>query len=118
MFSGVKRFVLWDYPRASWQYDVMVGIIVAFVFLLPREWFRDQPRIPQSSEIALLPASHGGNVYWIEPELLSAVPENRRGEKLGEILKKKTGKQPVITRIETIFNSEDEIKGYMAFSKP
>ena len=38
----LKRFILWDYPRASWQYDVMVGIILAFIFLTPREWFRDQ----------------------------------------------------------------------------
>ena len=24
----LKRFVLWDYKRGSWQYDVMVGIIL------------------------------------------------------------------------------------------
>ena len=44
--SGFKRFILWDYARASWQYDVMVGIILAFIFLTPRDWFRDQPRVP------------------------------------------------------------------------
>jgi len=21
----LKRFILWDFPRATWQYDVMVG---------------------------------------------------------------------------------------------
>ena len=25
----LKRFILWDFPRGSWQYDVMVGIILA-----------------------------------------------------------------------------------------
>ena len=24
------RFLFWDYPRASWQYDVMVGLILVF----------------------------------------------------------------------------------------
>ena len=38
--SGFKRFILWDYPRASWQYDVMVALILAFIFLTPREVFR------------------------------------------------------------------------------
>ena len=32
--NGLKRFVLWDYARATWQYDVMVAIILAFIFLI------------------------------------------------------------------------------------
>ena len=27
--TGLKRFILWDYPRGSRQYDVMVVIILA-----------------------------------------------------------------------------------------
>lgn len=60
----LKRFVLWDYARASWQYDVMVGIILAFIFLVPREWFRDRPRIPQASIITMLPAEKGSLPLW------------------------------------------------------
>ena len=57
VLTGIKRFILWDYPRASRAYDLMVGIILAFIFLTPREWFRDQPRIPpKASSIAMLPA--------------------------------------------------------------
>ena len=33
--SGFSRFLLWDYPRASWQYDIIVAIILAFIFLTP-----------------------------------------------------------------------------------
>ena len=68
--SGLKRFVFWDYARATWQYDVMVAIILAFIFLTPREKFGDQPRIPRASNIAMLPAEHGSSMYWIDPELL------------------------------------------------
>ena len=57
--SGVKRFLFWDYPRAGWQYDVMVGLILAFIFLTPREWFRDQPR---ANSIVMLPSEHGETV--------------------------------------------------------
>ena len=115
---GVKRSVLWDYPRATWQYDVMVAVILGFVFLTPRNWFRDQPRIPHSSNIAMLPSEQGSNVFWVEPELLDSVPEARRTVRLGEILSVRTGKKQVVTRIETIFDAEKEIKGYMAFAKP
>jgi hypothetical protein len=117
--SGLKRFILWDYPRASWQYDVMVAIILAFIFLTPREWFRDWPRIPRASNIAMLPAEHGGEMFWIDPELLSGIPEDQRTIKLGQILKTRTGKNQTVLRVQPIYDdSENELKGYMAFTKP
>jgi hypothetical protein len=116
--SGLKRFVLWDFARATWQYDVMVAIILAFIFVTPRAWFRDQPRIPRASNISMLPAEHGSNMYWIDPELLSGVPENQRISKLAAILKAR-GKQESVLRVQPVYDdSEDELKGYMAFTKP
>ena len=117
--SGLKRFVLWDYLRASWQYDVMVAIILAFIFLMPREWFRDQPRIPRASNIAMLPGENGSNMYLIDPELLSGVPESQQLSKLAEILKIRTGKRQSVLRVQPIYDdSENELKGYMAFTTP
>ena len=116
--AAIKRFILWDYPRASWQYDVMVGVILVFVFLTPRSWFRDQPRTPLASEVAMLGVRHGDSVFWIEPELLAGVSEDQRVAALGAILKSRTGKTQVITRVEPIFDSEQEVKGYMAFARP
>src|SRR6266498_4981064 len=98
-----KRFILWDFPRATWQYDVMVGIILAFIFLTPRAWFRDQPRIPQASNITMLPPEHGSNVFWIDAELLAGVAEPQRAAKVAEILKKRYGqKRMEILRLESI----------------
>jgi hypothetical protein len=117
--TGLRRFVLWDYPRACWQYDVMVAIILAFVFLMPREWFRDQPRIPRASNIAMLPAEHGSELFWIDPELLSGIPESQRMSRLGQILKTRTGRNQTVLRVQPIYDdSENELKGYMAFTKP
>jgi hypothetical protein len=31
----------WTYERASWQYDVMVIAILAFVWLMPPDWLND-----------------------------------------------------------------------------
>ncbi len=115
----LKRFILWDFPRASWQYDVMVGIILAFIFLTPRAWFRDQPRIPHASNIAVLPSEHGTDVFWVDAELLAGVPENQQVAKVTEVLQQRFGRKHVeVTRVEPIQNSESEIKGYMAFTRP
>jgi len=115
--SGVaKRFVLWDYPRGGWQYDVMVGLILAFIFLTPRGWFRDQPRIPRASRIAALPAERGALIFWIEAELLEGVPEERRLRKAEDLLRFQTGEKQNLVRLEPVLDSEQEIKGYIAFA--
>src|SRR5512133_1865489 len=112
----LKRFILWDFPRATWQYDVMVGIILAFIFLTPREWFRDQPRIPNASQIAKLPSEHGSPAFWIDPVLLSDFDETQRVAKSTDLLRTRTGnKGLVVTSVEPVRNSENEIQGYLAF---
>jgi len=115
----LKRILLWDYPRASWQYDLMVGVILAFIFLTPRDWFRDQPRIPNASQIAMLPSEHGSPVAWLDSGLLTGVPEDQRTARATELLRVKTGnKRVVVTRVEAIRDSENEIQGFMAFARP
>jgi hypothetical protein len=115
--AGLKRLILWEYPRGVWQYDVMCAAILIFMAFTPREWFRDQPRIPHAAQVTSLP-SHGEGVFWIETELVASVPESQRLAALGKILTSRTGRKQELTRIEPIFDSEKEIKGYMAFSRP
>lgn len=112
--NGLKRFILWDYPRAGWQYDLMVTIILAFVFLTPREWFRDQPR---ASSVVMIP-SQSGSAFWIAPELLDGVSEAARIQRAGAMIRTRTGKSHAVSRVEPIFDSEQEIRGYMAFTTP
>ena len=117
--SGIKRFIWWDYARGVWQYDMMVAIILAFIFLTPREWFRDQPRIPRASNIAMLPGENGSDMYLIDPELLAGIPENQRLSKVAAILKSRTGKKQTVLRLQPIYDeSENELKSYVAFTKP
>ena len=35
------RVFFWTYDRATWQYDVMVIAILAFIWLTPPGWLRD-----------------------------------------------------------------------------
>jgi hypothetical protein len=117
VLSGLKSVILWEYERGSWQYDIICIVIAGFILYSPRQWFRDQPRIPQAAQITSLP-SHGESVFWIESELVSSYPENERLARLGKLLTTRTGKVQILTRIEPILDSEKEIKGYMAFAKP
>jgi hypothetical protein len=113
--SGIKRFLFWDYPRAGWQYDVMVGLILAFIFLTPRAWFRDQPR---ANSIVMLPSEHGETVFWMDAQQLSSTAENARPQEASALLQARTGKKYHVVRLEPIVDSEQEIKGFMAFTTP
>ena len=112
--TAVKRFVLWDYPRAGWQYDVMVAVILAFIFFTPREWFRDQPR---ASSIVMLPSENGSTVFWMDAEQFASIPDADRAGQAAILLKARTGKTYNVIRLDPIVDSEKEIKGYMAFTK-
>jgi len=117
LWRGIVRTIFWSYERMTWQYDVMVAVILAFIFFAPRQWFRDQPRIPQASQITSLP-SQGESVFWIEQELVTPVPESQRLDQLSKILTTRTGRTQVLTRLEPNYDSEQELKGYMAFARP
>lgn len=44
LLREIAGTIFWSYDRGSWPYDVMVVIIVIFVLISPRSWFRDQPQ--------------------------------------------------------------------------
>ncbi|HWC99189.1 MAG TPA: hypothetical protein VG456_20665 [Candidatus Sulfopaludibacter sp.] len=111
----LKRLIFWEFPRASWQYDVVVALILAFIFLTPRDLFRDQPRIPSASSIIPLPADG----FFVPIEVLEQTPENQRVPSLTRQIRTLPGRGHfTVTRIEPILNSEGELQGYMAFARP
>jgi len=111
----LKRFILWDYRRASWQYDVMVGIILVFVFLTPRDWFHDTPK-PIS--VAMLPSESGNSQFFIDARLLARTPEKDRVAELTKLLQARTNSRRLkVVRVEPILDSEGELQGYMAFAR-
>jgi len=114
----LKRFILWDFQRGSWQYDVMVGIILAFIMLTPRDWFRDQPKMPSASSITMLPSENGGSVFFVDSQFLAGTAENRRVAKLTQVLQTRMSDLHLnVIRIEPILDSEGEPQGYMVFAK-
>lgn len=113
----LKRFILWDYPRGSRQYDVMVGIILAFIFFTPRDFFRDQPRIAKASNITMLPSKNGSLEFFVGAADLAKIPESMRVAKLTDLVQTRMSDRHLhVIRVEPILDSEGELQGYMAFA--
>jgi hypothetical protein len=107
------RFLFWDFPRASWQYDVMVALILAFIFITPREVFRDQPK---AASVVMVPGQPG--TFWIDPSPLSGLTENELVPKASALIEKRFKIKDHINRVEPMYDDEQEIIGYTAFTKP
>ncbi len=109
-----RRLIFWDFARASWQYDLVVGIILIFIFATPRDWFRDQPK---ASSIILMTSQHGSNRVFIATDLLDAVPESERARRAQQLIQQRTGKPWHVARVEPIRDeAAQEIKGFIAYT--
>jgi hypothetical protein len=69
IFRTIRDFVLWSYERGTIQYDIMVTLILLFVFLSPL-WvnFNDKPvqHNPHQTEVVVAPDGQGGFVYKVD----------------------------------------------------
>ena len=111
-----RRLIFWDFARTTWQYDVVVGLILLFIFATPREWFHDQPK---ASSVILMSSVRGSNRVFIAPSLLADVPEDQRAARAAETIRARTGKQWRVLRVEPIRDeAEQEIKGFIAYTSP
>ena len=112
----MKRLIFWDFARASWQYDVVVGLILLFIFATPRAWFRDQPK---EASVVLMSSLHGSNRIFIATELLETLPDRNRANEAEKLIHQRTGKSWHVVRVEPIRDeAEQEIKGFIAYTAP
>ena len=113
MLTTIKRFILWDYPRGGWQYDLVVVSILSFIFLTPKELFKDQPI---ASSIVMLPTDGEDHRFWIGRSMLDSIPENERIQKVGEMLHKKMEKKQTLYELTPIIE-DNTIRGYIAHTR-
>jgi len=107
----LQRLFFWDFPRTSWQWDIIVTLILAFIFLTPRDVFRDQP---QAARIQIVQQG-----FLMDTKLLENVREAERAQKAEVLVNQRYKTHPTITHVEPIFDEvEHEITGYMAYTKP
>jgi len=106
----MKRFIFWDYPRASFPYDVMVALILAFIFLTPPDLFRDRPR---ATEVAMLP----GGIYMIGPEALAGKSDAEQRQRAADLIRKRYHENVTVLKVEPHVGAEQEVKGFMAYTR-
>src|SRR5690242_4877391 len=111
---AARKLIFWEFPRGSWQYDLVVAAILVFIFATPRSWFGDQPR---AANIVLISENHGSQQLFLESALLADVPESSRPAMAAELIRKRTGKRTRVSRVEPIRDEADgELRGFIAYT--
>ena len=98
--AAIYRGLFWTYERGTWQYDIMVILILAFIFLTPRDWFRDRPDRPAASGVILLSSGPTQKVYQLPAKLIDAEADGTVEQGAQRVLRLHTGKSVRITHIE------------------
>ena len=118
LWGALRPIVFWSYRRGSWQYDLIVVGILAFIFLTPRDLFRDQPRPPSAQQIADLSDGKGTVVFWVEPSVVDDTPEEELTEKLRRLLRQRKDKNLRIIDMQPTKDAEGKVRAYLVYARP
>jgi len=88
----------------------MVGLILAFIFLTPKTIFRDQPKAASVNIVR--------NGFWIDPQVMTGVADGDILQKATSVVNAKYKTHTTIVNVDPIYNDEQELEGYMAYTKP
>jgi hypothetical protein len=68
VWRTIRSYILWQHERGTLHYDIMVTLILIFVFFSPRVInFNDKPvpRDPHLTDVVVTPDAQGGLFYQI-----------------------------------------------------
>ncbi|HET7206413.1 MAG TPA: hypothetical protein VFI95_07520 [Terriglobales bacterium] len=115
IWRTIRGYILWSYERGSFHYDVMVTLILLFVFLTPY-WinYKDKPieRNPHPTGVAVLPDTQGGFLYQIEGSAISGKDDATIQEQLLGIIEPIAGGAVTIMKYEAVKDAKGRIQSY------
>jgi hypothetical protein len=84
LFRTFKAILFWGYARNTWQYDVLCVLILAFIFLTPKNWFENSElRFRQGHQNMSAASSMLVGTELIRPEMSRSEIEQRVRELTG-----------------------------------
>lgn len=119
LWQTIRGYIWWTHPRGSVPYDIMVTLILAFIFLTPRWVFNDKPmeRIAHRTGVIVLP--DGDNfIYEIDASVIQSPGDAEIRQELLRVVEPIAG-EAEITRYEAVRDEHGHIKTYKVWvSRP
>jgi hypothetical protein len=114
IWRTIRGYILWSYERGTLHYDIMVTLILIFVFFSPY-WinFNDKPvqHIPHPTGVIVTSDGHGGLLYQIEAAAITPGDELSVRDQLLHIIEPISGGVSLV-RYETVPDKQGRVEVY------
>ena len=114
IWRTIRGYIWWSYERGSLHYDIMVTLILLFVFLSPLVInFNDKPieRNPHQTGVSVTPDGAGGLVYLIAASAVSGTKDADVRDSLRRVIEPIAG-EISITKYEPVRDPAGRIQSY------
>jgi|SRR5271166_1937916 len=118
IWRTIRDYIFWSYERGTIQYDVMVTLILVFVFLSPKLInFKDKPveHNPHRTGVVVVPDGEGGLIYQIEAaavaDQVAGKDDTAIGGQLLQVIEPISG-EVTITKIEPVRDGSGRVLSF------
>jgi hypothetical protein len=122
MWKTLKSYFWWTHERGSFHYDVMVTLILLFLFLSPRFIpYRDKPvesGLPGNGSVVVTGDGDNGIVYLVPVTIMkyNGPSEQLRSEELQRVIEPISGDVSV-QKVERVVDGGGHLVAYRAWVK-
>jgi len=114
VWRTIRGYFWWSYERGTLHYDIMVTLILIFVFFSPY-WinFNDKPveHNPHPTGVVVVPDKQGGFIYQIDSTAVTGKTPTEIQDQLRQIIEPISGAVS-ITRFEATKDAKGNIQNY------
>ena len=119
IWRTIRSYILWQHERGTLHYDIMVTLILIFIFFSPRVIkFHDQPisRNPHPTEVVVTADTEGRLIYQVSASAVSSNGNQPVREQLLRIIEPISGAVSIIS-YEQVSDRKGKLQGYRVVAK-
>jgi hypothetical protein len=119
VFRTIRSYVLWQHERGTLHYDIMVTLILIFVFFSPRVInFNDKPVVhePHLSDVVVTPDAQGGLMYQISASTITPGDDQSVRDQLLRIIKPISGNVTIVS-YDPVVDGKGHVQTYKVLVK-
>ena len=119
VWRTIRSYILWQHERGTLHYDIMVTLILIFVFFSPRVInFNDKPvlRNPHPTDLVVTPDAQGGLLYQISASAITPGDDHSVREQLLHLIQPISGDVSIVN-YEPVDDGKGHVQTYKVLVK-
>ncbi len=119
VWRTIRSYILWQHERGTLHYDIMVTLILIFVFLSPRVInFNDKPvlRDPHLTDVVVTPDAQGGLLYQISAGAITPGDDHSLRDQLLRIIRPISGEVSIVS-YAPVTDGKGHVRSYKVVAK-